>query len=129
MRPRSVAVFEALYLLTILISFVQAALGWRQATAIASPALVVTVQVITIVILLTLVLLISRRRQNWARWVLVVLFVIGLPALARIVMSGQLPGSLWITIVQTVLQLVALAMLFTPPAQEWFRKRLLPGAI
>lgn len=128
MRPRSVAIFEALYLLTILISVVQSSLGWHQVTAIASPALVIAVQVITMAILLALVLLVSRRRQNWARWVLVVLFVIGLPALAKIVMSGQLPGSLWITIVQTVLQLVALFMLFTPPSQAWFRKRALPLA-
>jgi hypothetical protein len=64
--------------------------------------------------------------RDWARIVLLVLVILGTPfaipyyiAEARV---NVVPGALSIVIV--ILQLVATVLLFTPPANRWFRKPL-----
>jgi glucan phosphoethanolaminetransferase (alkaline phosphatase superfamily) len=119
-RPDSVTLFERLALLALALGVVQSFLGWRELVRISSPTFVAITQISTFAILIFLILWISRRRSKVALWILVILFVLGLPMLWVSMRSGMLFGSGFITLIQSVLQLVGLALLFTPSARAWF---------
>jgi len=123
MRPTTIVAFEALYLVTLAIGILQAYLGWQQLQAMASPFFIVTIQLVTLGLLVVLILLVSRRRSRFAKWVLVVLFVIGLPMTVKIFASGQLAGSAALTVCQSLLQLIGLVMLFLPASRAWLTKQ------
>lgn len=118
--PRSIVNFERLYLLTLVIGAVHAALQWPTLTAMSSPGLVLSVQLITFCITLLLVLLVSRRRSKIARIVLVAAFLIGLPTVADFFRSGIFGAGIWVLVAQLALQVVALALLFAPDSRRWF---------
>ena len=122
MRPTTIVAFEALYFVTLAIGVLQAYLSWDQLQAMASPFFIVTIQIVTVGLLILLTLLVSRRRSRFAKWVLVVLFVIGLPMTLRIFVSGQLAGSPLLTVSQSFLQLIGLVLLFTPASRAWLAK-------
>lgn len=77
-------------------------------------------------IAVTLTLLISRGRKNWARWTLLVMVVIGVVlivvgtffGLTREALSTVYPV---LTVIVWLLQIVALALLFTPQSTNWLR--------
>ena len=67
-------------------------------------------------------------RQNWARFVFLILFLLGLVALfwARRVLGqlglGQLGAQFGVmSLLQTIMQVVALGCLFARSSNEWFR--------
>ena len=66
--------------------------------------------------------LIARRRKNWARWVWLVFFILGiplaLPTLGRVLRSGPIAATLMCA--QNLAQIVALYLVFTGNAREWF---------
>jgi hypothetical protein len=62
---------------------------------------------------------VAHRRSKIAKWVLIVMFVLGLPLFYRIISQGALIGSTWISAVQTVGQVVAYGLLFTRSARSW----------
>lgn len=123
MRPKSIAIFEALSLLTLLVGAGQSALSWRQAITQAPPSFVLTVQGVTAAFLLAMVLFVSRGHSRIAKWVLVVSFGMGLPMVWKQFTSGQMLGFPVVTLLMTAVQFVALMMLFLPTAQDWFSKR------
>jgi hypothetical protein len=63
--------------------------------------------------------------RNWARITFTVLFAVGLlfyvPILVRFFQFSSVAGS--INLVQSLLQLVALYLLFTDPGRGWFKAR------
>ena len=71
----------------------------------------------------TMVWLISRRRQNWARWLMLALVVVGSPQwiiVAWHAFSKQpIAGAL--TLIAFLLQAVANCFVFTGDARSWFR--------
>ena len=76
--PKSIKTFEQLYLATLLMGIFNSILLFDTVVAQGvSPAFVLFVQAFVVLVLAGLVLLISRKRSNIAKWVLVVLFVVG----------------------------------------------------
>ena len=80
---------------------------------------------------LTLTLLASRRRRNWARWALLVLFVMEITGLvivlgfvltnriAKPILSPSYPFAVGIAV---LLQGTALFFIFTPESSRWLRR-------
>jgi len=74
----------------------------------------------------TLTLLISRGRKNWARWTLLVMAVVGAALLVVGSFFGLTQEALAtvypvLTVLVWLLEIVALALLFTPQSTSWLR--------
>lgn len=122
MRPQTIVYFERIIFATLILGLFQAYLGWDRATKMMSVDFLLTVQIFTFSLIGGLALLVARRRSNVAKWVLVALFVIGLPLFFNTISQGMLLGSIWITVLQTVGQLIAYGLLFTTSARSWLRQ-------
>jgi isoprenylcysteine carboxyl methyltransferase (ICMT) family protein YpbQ len=134
MRPESIVNFERFYVAGIVVGLVNTAVSWNDMKAeIASDAavagmgngvLVATVG-FTFLIQLLFWYLIARCASNIAKWIMIVLFVVGLlfiiPMLfGSIPVSGGTIGLLF-TIAITVLQGYAIYFLFKPDAVAWLK--------
>jgi hypothetical protein len=126
-RPKAIIYFERIICGTLLLGALQNYLGWDRLVALAGATrsnpvgFVILVQALTIALIVTLTLLVSRRRSRIAMWVSILLFVFGLPAVAALAAQGLLFGSGAITMFQTVGQLIAYGLLFMPSARQWMR--------
>jgi hypothetical protein len=104
--------------------------GSLAAEGVQVAAIVKTLTIVSMVIgfavMVLLIILIARMRQNWARWVFAVLFVLGLPFtlinLPAVLSANPTAGAL--SVVQMVLQVTALVLIFVPSARPWFSKRV-----
>jgi len=114
-RPVDIRRFEAVQLLSIFVGLIH---GFAVRGAIEP--------VFSALIGVTLTLLISRRRKNWARWTLLVMFLIGM----AVIIAGSFFGITQeafskvypvLTVIVWALQLVALVLLFTPQSTNWLR--------
>lgn len=123
--PRPIRWFERLALLSLAVGIPGSALSFRQTVAAsgASPAFVVTAQTAVFATLLLIVLAISRRGSNIARWLYVLLLVSGIammmPRLGALYYSG---AAGLIQIAQIFLQLASAYFLFAPGAPAWFAR-------
>ena len=129
MRPASIVYFERLSILSILVGIAFAMLTWDSGAvmprqAAMAPGMVLIVQGISLIIVLALVFLISRKASVIAKWILVVLFAIGLvftvPQLGATLDQG-LVGLLQIS--QMIVQAAAIYFLFTAEARAWFGEK------
>lgn len=69
----------------------------------------------------------SRRRSNWARWLLVVISIVALvPYLIYVSVLLETMPLFYLSFAQGLMQVVALCYLFTPPSRAWFAGRALP---
>ena len=127
MRPDSIIWFERLFLATLLIGLVHSAATWNESVAIASPAFVLAVQAFSIAVVLTLTLLVSRKRSNVAKWINVALFAVGLVGIVHLVATEKLLGSMLVTIAQTLMQGAGIALLFTASARAWLGRKDAPA--
>ena len=118
MRPRSIVLFERLYLLAIAIEIARAAGDWPLLMQTSSPD--IWVRLASILASLLLVLLASRRRHRWAGLVLGALFVIGLPMVTMVLQPSTPFETSAVIVVQIVLQAAALAFLIAPTSRAWF---------
>ena len=118
MRPRSIMLFERLYLLAIAIEIARAANDWPQLMQTSSPDR--WVRPASILVSLLLVLLASRRRHRWAGLVLGALFVIGLPMVTTVLRPGQLLETSAVIVAEVLLQAMALAFFIAPASRAWF---------
>ena len=132
--PSNVKDFAVLCYLSLLLGIAASVFTFQEnavmAARVGGAAFIIIVQVFTFGFLALLFWLIAFRHQNWARWLLLVMFVLGLP-FALIALPAQLSASpikAGASIVQTVLQAVALYLVFTGNAKEWFRKTTTPSA-
>ena len=85
------------------------------------------------VFVVTLTLLISRGQRNWARWTLVVIFVAGVVFLVVASFFGLTQeaftethlstGNLILAALVWMMQVAALALVFTPQSADWLRSR------
>ena len=129
MRPTSIVLFERLFLLSLAIALVN---GFLQYDALVAqvgndPALAqlgggsgasLGVMAISLLIPLLLWYFIARRASNIAKWILVVMTLLGL--LFVNLDAGQL-GSLagMASLAETILQLVDIVLLFRAAARAW----------
>jgi len=130
MRPGTIVNFERLMVGTIATAWLQMILTWNEmirelSPAMSSPAsfLIIMMGVMT-ALYLVLTLFVSRRRSKIAMWILIVLFVIGIPSFVRALSGGRIIGSPLLTIVQELGQLIALVLLFLPSSRAWFRREV-----
>jgi hypothetical protein len=124
MRPRSIILFERLFLASLAAGLVQAWLGWPHLIARAAreghgPGAMLALLALTFFTLGALSLLVSRGRQPSAKWVLTILCAIGLPLVLASVAAGNVVGSPGLALVQACLQVGSLALLFTAEARAW----------
>lgn len=132
MRPPSIVWFERLSLLALAIGALVSALTWDDVLASIqttgmSGTVAAVIHILLFALLVGLVLLISRRRSVAAKWVYVILFVAGLivtaPGLGGIFDLGLLG---LVQAVQLLLQVIAVGLLFAPPASAWLRGQETP---
>ncbi len=134
MRPESIVNFERFYVAGIVVGLINTVVSWNDMQAeVASDAavahmgtgvLVATVG-FTFLIQLLFWYLIARRASNIAKWIMIVLFVVGLlfiiPMLfGSIPVSGGTIGLLF-TLAITALQGYAIYFLFKPDAVAWLK--------
>lgn len=119
LRPRAILLFERLFLGSLALGAVQAFGGWDALAARGSAGEMLALLALTFGTLGGLVLLVSRGRSRAAKWVLVLLYAVGLPLTLGSWDRGTLVGSAWLALVQAAMQVAALALLFTAPARAW----------
>src|SRR4030095_4967469 len=78
-------------------------------------------------IIIALTLLVSRRRKNWARWLLLAMFALGAVFMAWNAPTVFALGYPAITLIVTLMQSIALVFLFTPQSAEWLRRSPSPA--
>ena len=125
--PSNVAKFEELMYLSVTVGVVVSALLWDQNVALASQlgvAFVLFVQAFGLAFVVLLIWLIARRRKNWARWLFLIVGILGLafylgelPTLLRLY-----PFAGFLSVVQMGAQTVATVLIFTGNARDWFKQ-------
>jgi hypothetical protein len=109
---------------SLAIGLVKIPIDWAHLTSQASAAFNTFVIIFTLVLSAFFIWKIGQGR-NWARIVLLVLFLLGMVPYIFIV-RGEFARSLasgTISAVQLGLQTVAFFLIFTSPGTEWFRRR------
>lgn len=99
--PSNVALFERLMYLSLGIGVIVSLLTWNQnvttAQAVGGAAFVFFVQAFTFAFIVLFIWLIARRRNNWARWFLLGISILGLPfslrMLGRMLLSNPIASS------------------------------------
>ena len=129
MRPPSIVWFERLFLLSLLIASIAMVTSFDTLVAQveADPALaglgwgrgaVLAISAISLLLPLVLWYFIARRASNIAKWILVVMTLLGL--LFVNLDAGQLGSLAGIaSLTVTILQLVAIVLLFRADARAW----------
>ena len=124
--PPNVARFEQLMYLSLGIGIVNSALQYQSISSQVGVAFTLIIQAIVFGIMVLLIWLIARRRANWARWALLVLFLLGtvasIPILSGLLQTISLAGIL--SIAQLFIQGMALYLIFTGNVAAWFKEPL-----
>ena len=126
--PSNVAWFEQLMYGSLVVGVVLSVLTWTQNVAQARPfggaSFVLLVQVSVLAFMILFIWLTARRRKNWARWLLLIVFVLGFPlffpALVKMLRFDPVVGTLNLT--QVLAQAVALFVVFSGDARDWFQQ-------
>ena len=125
-RPRSILLFERLFLATVLIGIVQSVAGWdelvrRGALRGEGPGSIATLIGLTLFVMGALALLVSRGRMRSAKWLLVILCALGMPLFLASVAAGRIAGWELLALIQAGLQVASLGFLFTRESREWLK--------
>ncbi|SNS47218.1 hypothetical protein SAMN06295912_10769 [Sphingomonas laterariae] len=128
MRPQSIILFERLVLATIALGVLASAINWQRTLAMIQQfgfgaTFIVVVQACSVALMLLLLYFVSRRGSEVAKWIYVVLVVIGgVNTLATFNTLLAMGGSGMIAPIQLVLQLIAIWLLFRPDSAAWFSR-------
>lgn len=127
--PSNVTRFEWLYYISLGVFIAEIVLTYDEQLAfwvrvgLGNPFILAT-HAVTIGIYVLLIRTAARARKNWARWVLLFLFVIGL--FGTVMQLGPIPSfrtaESVLGVIYILLQGFGLFLIFTGNAQEWFRK-------
>jgi hypothetical protein len=118
-RPGSIAAFERLFLFSILIGVVQTIVGWEELARRGSPSAILTIVALSLGTLAAVALLISRGRSRSAKWLLVLLLLLGLPLFLISVSRGTLVGWPSLAFLQAALQAGSICLLFSASSRDW----------
>ncbi len=132
MRPRSIILFEWLFLASIAASAVNLILGygqmrdlWLSDPRIAQIGLgsgfLIGAAVFSFAIYLLLWFLIARKASNVAKWLLIVFIAIGLISLPS-ALTGPFSLEQGLGLLIYALEIAAVVCLFRPDARAWFRR-------
>lgn len=144
-RPKSIVLFDRLYLLSIVVSLVGVAATWNQtiAKALSSPAMIEHPEMAPIVsifsmvgigvsVAITLLLwwLIAYKANNIVKWVFVVLNVIGIASVvfSFFIMHADEAVDVYIKAASWLVAIPALYFLFRPDATAWFANKGKPAS-
>ena len=120
--PNHIKYFEWTWLVSILLGIIVSGLTYDELVTKSNPVLIGTIQLLVMVFAITLVLLISRQKNNFFRLTLLFIFPVGLyfyiPQLSNL-FSMEIVGAL--SSVQLTLQCVGLYFLFTSESRQWFQ--------
>ncbi|WP_260598215.1 hypothetical protein [Sphingomonas endolithica] len=128
-RPISIVNFERCYLGAFAIGLVNTAMSWQATTAKLAPQAAMfgtwylpAVTLIGFAITLALWYFIARRGSAVAKWIATVFLVLGLLGLLITLPMGTYPKGIGgiLGIVSTVLQVIAIWLLFRPDTKVWF---------
>jgi hypothetical protein len=122
--PSNVARFEQLMYLSLGIGVIVSVLQFSYLESQAGIGFILFVQAFVLALFLLFIWLIARRRANWARWTFLVIFLLGLiPYMLNVVaLLQRSPLSAGLNLIQLVLQALALYLIFTGNAVDWFKK-------
>ena len=127
-RPSNVRRFEQLMYLSIAIGVVNTVLDWNRLVTMAKhlggAVFIVLVDGIVFGVLILLIWLVARQAKNWARWVQLGMFVVGIPSGIRLVEHNlhDRPVAGTLGLLSAVLQVAALFLIFTGNARDWFNR-------
>ena len=132
MRPKSIVMFERLFLASMAISLVVAVIGYDQIERVAAtdPALrqfglgsglLIGVIAASYAIYLLLWYLIAHRAVNVAKWVLVVFVAFGVASSVPAILKAQMGYMTMLSLAAYALEIAALVYLFQADAKAWFR--------
>lgn len=130
--PSNVTNYLGLSIMVFAIGIVSAVFGFDNAVAkIPSPnagTIILIIDVVAFGISIGLIAAVAWGRQNWARWVQLVFYVLGLGSLALLMVNPAAAAQmtsfqLGTAAVSNLLQGVALFFIFTGNAKEWFQKK------
>ena len=134
MRPLSITRFEQLYLGSTAIGMINLIGSWSRLTAAGGPMVMLGLAIgvgLGGLMVLAFWYLIARRASNIAKWVLVVLTVLGL--ISTVTRGGRFVelGMVYtvLLVLTNLTQIVAIAFLFRRDAAEWLRSRGQVGVI
>ena len=122
--PRPKAVHNAMLLLysVILIGIGDSILNMSSLSQIASPEFIILNLIFSFAIMFFLIYMVGKGK-NWARFTLLVFFIIGVPAYIYSLIYSPIqlpPASVIISIISLVLQISALILLFQKTSSNWF---------
>ena len=129
-RPSNVVRFEQLMYVSIGIGTFQLSLQWNQLVAnfhdLGGATFVLFVWTFALAIRVLLIWLVARRRNNWARKLLAAMFLFSTTSLIGQPMNIGLANRF--LFVSLVCQIVALFLIFTGNAREWFEPPAISAA-
>jgi hypothetical protein len=121
--PSNVVRFERLMYLSLASSVIWPTFRWY---AHGLVFIEVLGNVLSLVFMASFIWLAARRRKNWARWVLLVVFIFSTHGYLRILLPhwrAHGPDAFALGLaVQIPAQLVALTLIFTGNARDWFKQ-------
>jgi hypothetical protein len=121
--PSNVVRFERLMYLSLASSVIWPTFRWY---AHGLVLIEVLGNVLSLVFMASFIWLAARRRKNWARWVLLVVFIFSTHGYLRILLPhwrAHGPDAFALGLaVQIPAQLVALILIFTGNARDWFKQ-------
>ena len=135
MRPKSIELFEKIYLATVTFSFVIAVFNWVNVSATletpelkalgAGSNLLIGIMALSLIFSLLIWYFIARRASNITKWIYVVVTGIGLFGVIGSLANPLTPKGILLigNIVVIALQLYAAWLLFKPDAAEWLESK------
>jgi uncharacterized membrane protein HdeD (DUF308 family) len=126
--PSNVAWFERLMYSSLGIGVIVSSSRWSRDLAAAGPlaraGFLLFVQAFVIASMVLFIWLIARRHKNWARWFILIIGLLGVPFYFRVL--GQTlrfsPVAGTLMLVQMLLQVIAVFLIFTGNARDWFKQ-------
>lgn len=118
--PREIQRFETVQVIAVAISFIH---------VFASPEIEWFDAIFAALLVVGMTLLISRKRKNWARWVLTASFGLSLALMAYAAPAIIENGISILSVAALSLQAFGIALLFSPRSSEWLRHSPPPIAV
>ena len=123
--PSNVGRFEQLMYLTVGIGLIGSVLSWNRsvarASALGGATLVLFVQLSVLALMVLFIWLAARRHKNWARWLLLIVGIMGLPSYVGILGHYLEPLAGVLILAQLLFQVIAFVLIFTGNARDWFK--------
>ena len=127
MRPKSIVMFERVVIVSIVLGIINSFLIWDKMIATleaqgASTGAMLPIQVVMTLLYLLLIWFIAHKASPVAKWIYVVLGVIGIVGAAigigQTIAYGTVP--LILTVIQYALLIYSIWLLFRPDSKAWF---------